>query len=216
MVNEAADAVGADAGSLALLSPGGERFCTVGAHGYPDALSARFGEYPLQAGRPMSDAVLSGQPVALGSYAEWEARYPEMAGAFRESGYEAFAAVPILIEGKAAGGLGFSYGDPRGFDETDTTFLRTVAGQCASALERARLYEAERALRAEAEAANLAKSQFLASMSHELRTPLNAIGGYADLMEMELRGPVTEEQRGDLERIKRAPAAPAGRSSTTC
>lgn len=54
----------------------------------------------------------------------------------------------------------------------------------------------------EAEAANSAKAQFLASMSHELRTPLNAIGGYAQLIEMGLRGPVTAAQVVDLRRIQ--------------
>jgi signal transduction histidine kinase len=39
-------------------------------------------------------------------------------------------------------------------------------------------------------------------MSHELRTPLNAIGGYVELIEMEIRGPVTEQQRADLARIQ--------------
>ena len=54
----------------------------------------------------------------------------------------------------------------------------------------------------EAQDANNAKSEFLTTMSHELRTPLNAIGGYVDLMDMELRGPLTDTQRRDLQRIK--------------
>lgn len=56
----------------------------------------------------------------------------------------------------------------------------------------------------ELETANHAKAEFLASMSHELRTPLNAIGGYVDLLLMGVRGEITEDQRQDLERVRRS------------
>ena len=57
-----------------------------------------------------------------------------------------------------------------------------------------------------AEHANSAKTLFLRAMSHELRTPLNAISGYAEILELGIRGAVNPEQAKDLGRIKRASA----------
>jgi signal transduction histidine kinase len=76
------------------------------------------------------------------------------------------------------------------------------ARAASEALQRAS-QEAEEAREA-AEKANQAKSDFLAVMSHELRTPLNAIGGYAEILQMEIYGPVTEKQRDAIARIERS------------
>jgi signal transduction histidine kinase len=62
------------------------------------------------------------------------------------------------------------------------------------------LQEAKRAQKAEQEA-NASRVKFVNMASHELRTPIGAIGGYAELLLMELRGPINDAQRKDLGRI---------------
>jgi PAS domain S-box-containing protein len=104
--------------------------------------------------------------------------------------------VPLMTRGRTLGVLSFvSHAGSRPFDETDVTVAVELARRAAIAIDNARLYT-------ESQEANRAKAQFLATMSHELRTPLNAIGGYVDLLAMGIRGPVTDTQLSDLERIR--------------
>jgi PAS domain S-box-containing protein len=89
------------------------------------------------------------------------------------------------------------------FDESGTHFGFAKITRDLTERRNAELKAIEDARRlAEAEAANRAKTGFLAAMSHELRTPLNAIGGYADLLLAGVHGPVSSEQAAALERIQ--------------
>jgi signal transduction histidine kinase len=73
--------------------------------------------------------------------------------------------------------------------------------------ELTRALDAAQSAQQVADTANHAKSQFLATMSHELRTPLNAIAGYVDLIASGIRGPISDEARQDLARVKRSQEA---------
>jgi signal transduction histidine kinase len=138
-----------------------------------------------------------------GDALEAAAHGPENLAILNEIGFGALLVVPLVIRATVLGAITFVL--PEGdapFTPDEITLASDLANRCAMALENARLYQEADALRIAADTASEAKSNFLGSMSHELRTPLNAIGGYAELIEMGLRGPVTPEQRTDLTRIR--------------
>jgi signal transduction histidine kinase len=118
------------------------------------------------------------------------------------SALEQLAAGPVLVapisaRGRIVGALTFGRAErePQ-FTEREQRFAEELSQLAGVAVENQRIAST-------AEAAARTKSEFLAMMSHELRTPLNAIAGYAQLLEMGFRGPLTEGQRDAVSRILR-------------
>lgn len=146
-----------------------------------DKIRDRYKKVPLNTPTPMTDAARTGQPVWIKSLEMYETVYPRLMEIVKGedgTGSQATIAIPLLIENKIIGALGISFLKPNEFTQEDRNLMLTLAHQCALALERARLFEAEKAARLEAEKANHMKIQFLGMISHELRTPLTSIKGF--------------------------------------
>jgi signal transduction histidine kinase len=121
----------------------------------------------------------------------------------REDAVGPLLTVPLICRGRLLGALTYvGRIIDRAFDAEEIELAQDLANRAAAALDRARAYGEAVALKVQAESASVAKSSFLSMMSHELRTPLNAIGGYVDIIDLGIHGPVTESQHHDLERIR--------------
>ncbi|MCR4407227.1 MAG: ATP-binding protein [Anaerolineae bacterium] len=109
--------------------------------------------------------------------------------------------LPLRLGNQTLGILDVQTTDEEGIDQDDVSVLQNVSNQVTIALENARAYAVERAAAERLRELDRSKRQFLANMSHELRTPLTNIIGFSRLMLKDIDGPLSEQQRNDLQII---------------
>lgn len=174
--------LGAYGGGFAILAEQEDCLVIVNSVGYATEVIELHRRIPLSIPGPLSDAVRTRNLVLIESREHLAADYPAVA-LEPSSPTSAIAVIPLIVENRVLGTLGLSFDHPRNFDADDRAFLYTLGQQCAQALERARLYEAERQARAAAETTLHQRDQLFSLLSHDLKTPLTVIQGYANLLQ---------------------------------
>jgi PAS domain S-box-containing protein len=191
IVAQSVAALEADAALMGLVSQDRSLLEIVRMVGYEGSAETIQRQFPLDASVPLAEAIRTGQPVWAEPLAERLARYPHLADNYNRLPFQTWVSLPLMAEGKAVGGLSLSFKQFKQLSQDDREFMLALSRQCAQAISRAQLYEAERHARAEAEQANRVKDEFLAVLSHELRTPLNPILGWSKLLQDHKHDPAT-------------------------
>ena len=130
---------------------------------------------------------------------------PEFRRGLAGAGHHAVLAVPLQIKGEIIGAVSTAHAEIRTFSQAEIDLLQAFADQAALAMRNVQLFAREKTARAEAEAANHAKDQFLALLAHELRNPLAPIVTSAALLRRPgIPASVVEHSAGIVERQARS------------
>jgi PAS domain S-box-containing protein len=156
----------------------------------------------IERGRGIGGRVMeTGRPFRTDDYRtdpRFDKTYAELAV---QAGIVTALVVPIRIDAVIGGLLYVTNRVARPFTDRDEGVLLSLADHAAVAIRNARLLADQQRALAEAERANRAKDDFLATLSHELRTPLTAMLGWVRMLRAGQLGP--EQARTALEIIER-------------
>lgn len=186
--------LGADAGVVGLLNEDGTELNVVAVLGHDRDLMQRHRTVPILAPLPIAEAARLGRASYFESR---QAAQDYFAGQNLEpysifyGAFEAVAAVPLIVDDRILGAFALRFRSTRDFAEEGTNFFETLARQCAQAVDRTQLLEAERQTRSQLEGLARAKEEFLSDVAHDLQNPLTSIKGFAQIL-------LRQARRGEL------------------
>jgi signal transduction histidine kinase/ActR/RegA family two-component response regulator len=192
-------ALGAASGGVMLVSEDGRELRMKEATGYSDESISAYGGMPVASELPAAVAFRRNQPIFIPTRDQYLRHFPGVSPALVQSG-QSRAAVPLGGRDRVLGVLVLTFTERQRFNGEQRARILSLGSQCGLALDRALLFDSEKAARAhaerargQAESANVAKDEFLAMLGHELRNPLAPISTSLDLMN--LKGGAFDKER---------------------
>ncbi|AKT43870.1 uncharacterized protein CMC5_081070 [Chondromyces crocatus] len=138
LATEIVAAAGGVAGAVAIRTGSGE-LEIVRNTGFIETESPSLRQFEIDTPLPLARAVRDKQPLFLESESQLAEFKPQFVEACRAAGERAYAAIPLFLEGRVLGAVGFGFTEPRSFSDDERAFMLSLVQQGAQALERARL-----------------------------------------------------------------------------
>lgn len=191
VIREGVRELGASTAGLWRVDSDRRQLVMLRTHNYPQGSMEQVRRVPLDADLPVAESVRTGAPVWLQTWDAYRARFtgPEAQVQRQTQGEVAIACLPLVVEGRALGGLAFTFSDARPFHEEERAFIQVVCHHCALAMERARLYVAGEVARERASFLAEAGAMLSSSLDYQQtlkRVARLAVPGIADWVAVEV------------------------------
>ncbi|MGH7602903.1 MAG: sensor histidine kinase [Gemmatimonadaceae bacterium] len=188
-----------EAARAVFVSVEGDRLRLLGTYGITPELETALNKLTLDSRAPITDALRRAEMIFVESASDFRDRFGETLAGFRDlADMQTYISAPLIHDGEAVGALALDFTDPYALGAADRTFTKLLAQSAATALYRARSYEAEREKRRSAEVLAHAREDVLGVVAHDLRNPLNLILMTGELLFEES---LSAERRRDMLQI---------------
>lgn len=185
-----------------MISAEGGKIKVLGTSGFSPDVIAYLQGVTLETEIPIVDALRTGAMVSLESGAEFKNRYGATYSGLAElADMQTYLAMPLIHAGETLGAITLHFREAAALGAADRTFTLLLAQVAATALHRARSYDAEQEKRRNAELIAQARSEVLGIVAHDLRNPLSLLVTSTELLEEDLE---PERRQQILQIAKRA------------
>jgi signal transduction histidine kinase len=182
-----------------LVSVEGDRLRLLGTRGISTALEAELGTVTLDTEIPVVHALRKGGMISIESADEFREKYGGVYQGLRElADMQTYLATPLVHAGETVGSIALHFKEAGAVGASDRTFTLLLAQVAATALHRARSYDAELDKRRRAEMLAQAREDVLGVVAHDLRNPLNLIQMTVELIHDEELPPERRKEMLDI------------------